>query len=47
MVPFKDIDVNNALTAALRRIGINWGVALVRVGAVAGMISTLLVTIYE
>ncbi|WML35207.1 amino acid permease [Clostridium sp. OS1-26] len=46
MVPFKEIDVENALPAALRRIGISWGSALVGVGAVIGMISTLLVTIY-
>ncbi|MBV7271543.1 amino acid permease [Clostridium sp. PL3] len=46
MVPFKEIDVNNALPAALSRIGINWGSALVGVGAVIGMISTLLVTVY-
>jgi len=46
MVPFKDIDVNNALPASLARIGINWGSALVAVGAIIGMISTLLVTIY-
>ncbi|MBI6874264.1 amino acid permease [Clostridium aciditolerans] len=46
MVPFKEIDVDNALPAALRRIGITWGSALVGVGAVIGMISTLLVTIY-
>ncbi|KZL90748.1 APC family permease [Clostridium magnum] len=46
MVPFKDIDVNNALPASLARIGINWGSTLVGVGAVVGMISSLLVTIY-
>jgi APA family basic amino acid/polyamine antiporter len=46
MVPFKDIDVNNALPASLARIGINWGSALVGVGAIVGMISSLLVTIY-
>lgn len=46
MVPFKSIDVNNALPGALSRIGINWGSALVGVGAVLGMISTLLVTVY-
>lgn len=46
IVPFKSIDVNNALPAALRSIGINWGSALVGVGAVVGMISTLLVTVY-
>lgn len=46
MVPYKEIDVNNALPASLARIGINWGSALVGVGAVVGMISSLLVTIY-
>ncbi len=46
MVPYKDIDVNNALPAALRRIGINWGSALVGVGAIIGMISALIVTTY-
>ncbi|AKA67179.1 MULTISPECIES: amino acid permease [Clostridium] len=46
MVPFTSIDVNNALPGALSRIGINWGSSLVGVGAVIGMISTLLVTLY-
>jgi APA family basic amino acid/polyamine antiporter len=46
MVPFKSIDINNALPGALSRIGINWGSSLVGVGAVIGMISTLLVTLY-
>lgn len=46
MVPFKLIDVDNALPGALSSIGINWGSALVGVGAVLGMISTLLVTLY-
>lgn len=46
MVPFKLIDVNNALPGALARIGITWGSALVGAGAVLGMISTLLVTLY-
>lgn len=46
MVPYKEIDVNNALPAALRRIGINWGSALVAVGAIIGMISALIVTTY-
>lgn len=46
MVPFKEIDVDNALPGALARIGITWGSALVGVGAVIGMISTLLVTMY-
>jgi basic amino acid/polyamine antiporter, APA family len=46
MVPFKEIDINNALPAALARIGIRWGGALVATGAIIGMISTLLVTLY-
>jgi APA family basic amino acid/polyamine antiporter len=46
MVPFKQIDVGNALPAALARIGIHWGGALVATGAIIGMISTLLVTVY-
>jgi APA family basic amino acid/polyamine antiporter len=46
MVPFKQIDVGNALPAALGRIGIQWGGALVATGAIIGMISTLLVTLY-
>jgi APA family basic amino acid/polyamine antiporter len=46
MVPFKEIDVGNALPAALGRIGIHWGGALVATGAIIGMISTLLVTVY-
>jgi len=46
IVPFKEIDVGNALPAALARIGIRWGGALVATGAIIGMISTLLVTLY-
>jgi APA family basic amino acid/polyamine antiporter len=46
MVPFKEIDIGNALPAALARIGIHWGGALVATGAIIGMISTLLVTLY-
>ena len=46
MVPYKEIDVGNALPAALARIGIRWGGALVATGAIIGMISTLLVTLY-
>src|SRR5512136_2476278 len=46
MVPYKQIDVGNALPAALARIGIHWGGALVATGAIIGMISTLLVTLY-
>jgi len=46
MVPFKEIDVGNALPAALARIGIRWGGALVATGAIIGMISTLLICVY-
>jgi APA family basic amino acid/polyamine antiporter len=46
IVPFKEIDVGNALPAALSRIGIRWGGALVATGAIIGMVSTLLVTLY-
>ena len=46
MIPFKEIDIGNALPAALARIGIRWGGALVATGAVIGMLSTLLVTLY-
>ena len=46
MVPFKLIDPNNALPAALARIGIQWGGALVATGAIIGMVSTLLITLY-
>lgn len=46
MVSFKEIDLENALPAALARYGIRWGGALVATGAIVGMISTLLITIY-
>jgi basic amino acid/polyamine antiporter, APA family len=46
MVPYKEIEVGNALPGALGRIGIHWGGALVATGAIIGMISTLLVTLY-
>jgi APA family basic amino acid/polyamine antiporter len=46
MVPFLKIDQNNALPAALKGIGITWGATFVSLGAIIGMISTLLVTIY-
>ncbi len=45
-VPYEQIDIGNALPAALARIGIQWGGALVATGAIIGMISTLLVTLY-
>jgi APA family basic amino acid/polyamine antiporter len=46
VVPYKEIDASNALPAALGRIGIQWGGALVATGAIIGMVSTLLVTLY-
>lgn len=46
MVPFTEISINNAVPDALARVGINWGAAFVGTGAVVGMISTLLVTLY-
>jgi APA family basic amino acid/polyamine antiporter len=46
IVPYRQIDVGNALPAALASIGIQWGGALVATGAIIGMISTLLVTLY-
>jgi APA family basic amino acid/polyamine antiporter len=46
IVPFKEIVVDNALPGALASIGIRWGGALVATGAIIGMISTLLVTLY-
>ncbi len=46
MVPFRQIDPGNALPAALGRFGIRWGGALVATGAILGMVSTLLVTLY-
>jgi APA family basic amino acid/polyamine antiporter len=46
IVPYKLIDVGNALPAALARIGIQWGGAIVATGAIIGMVSTLLVTLY-
>jgi APA family basic amino acid/polyamine antiporter len=46
IIPYQQIDVGNALPAALKSIGIQWGGALVATGAIIGMISTLLVTLY-
>ncbi|KOF58015.1 MULTISPECIES: amino acid permease [Clostridium] len=46
IISYKDISIDNALPGALSHIGITWGSALVGVGAVIGMISTLLVTLY-
>ncbi|PJI08476.1 MULTISPECIES: amino acid permease [Clostridium] len=46
IISYKDISIDNALPGALAHIGINWGSALVGIGAVVGMISTLLGTLY-
>ncbi|MGB9802628.1 amino acid permease [Desulfofundulus sp.] len=46
IVPFRQIDVNDALPSALRMIGINWGGDLVAVGGIVGMIATILVINY-
>lgn len=46
VVPFTEIISENAVPAALARVGINWGAALVGTGAIIGMISTLLVMLY-
>jgi APA family basic amino acid/polyamine antiporter len=46
LVPYQEIDIGNALPAALARIGIRWGGALVATGGIVGMISTLLITVY-
>lgn len=46
MVPFREIVSENAVPGALARVGINWGSALIGVGAVLGMISTILAVLY-
>ncbi|WP_234117225.1 amino acid permease [Clostridium hydrogenum] len=46
IISYKDVSIDNALPGALSHIGITWGSALVGVGAVVGMISTLLATLY-
>lgn len=46
MLPISQIDTKNAIPGALASIGINWGAQMVGAGAVLGMISTLLVTMY-
>lgn len=46
IISYKDVSIDNALPGALSHIGVNWGSALVGVGAVVGMISTLLATLY-
>ena len=46
MVPFNKIVSENAVPAALASVGINWGSALVGVGAILGMISTMIAMLY-
>ncbi|WP_123053242.1 amino acid permease [Clostridium sp. JN-1] len=46
IVPYNEIISDNAVPASLARIGINWGSALVGVGAILGMISTMIAVLY-
>ncbi|WP_026882735.1 amino acid permease [Clostridium akagii] len=46
MVPYKEILLQNAVPGALARVGITWGSALVGVGAILGMISTMIAVLY-
>ncbi|BAH05711.1 APC family permease [Clostridium kluyveri] len=46
IVPYKEIVSDNAVPDALGRIGINWGSALVGVGAIVGMVSVMLTMLY-
>lgn len=46
MIPINKIVPENAVPGALASVGITWGSAFVATGAVVGMISTLLVTLY-
>lgn len=46
MIPFKEIISENAVPGALATVGINWGAALVGIGAILGMISTQMVVLY-
>lgn len=46
MVPYKEILSENAVPGALARVGIRWGSALVGVGAILGMISTIIAVLY-
>ena len=46
MVPYKEIIAENAVPGALARVGIKWGSALVGVGAILGMISTMIAVLY-
>lgn len=46
IIPFSTIDPTNAIPGALSTIGIRWGSSLVATGAIIGMVSALLVTVY-
>jgi APA family basic amino acid/polyamine antiporter len=46
LVPFKEIISENAVPGALARVGIHWGSTLVGIGAIIGMMSTILVVLY-
>lgn len=46
MVPYKEIVSENAVPGALAKVGIRWGSALVGVGAILGMISTMIAVLY-
>lgn len=46
IVPYKEIVSDNAVPEALFRLGIRWGSALVGVGAILGMISTMIAVLY-
>jgi basic amino acid/polyamine antiporter, APA family len=46
IVPYNEIVANNAVPDSLSRIGIRWGSSLVGVGAILGMISTIIAVLY-
>lgn len=46
MIPYKQIISDNAVPSALSSVGINWGSALVGVGAIVGMVSVMLAMLY-
>ncbi|MCH3962797.1 MAG: amino acid permease [Clostridium sp.] len=46
VVPYREIVSDNAVPEALFRLGIRWGSALVGVGAILGMISTMIAVLY-
>ncbi|MBV4417922.1 amino acid permease [Clostridium tyrobutyricum] len=46
IVPYNEIVSDNAVPESLARLGINWGSALVGVGAIFGMISTIIAVLY-